>query len=1345
MDKRTATDLALYLINERALILQTDIIFSSGEVSSGRLQALELGSDYPVVAFAEPGADGPIEFASVAGAIVRTSDGKSVCFGGLSEARARYRSAAQNYAEGVKHLQSGRIADGVSEMREVVKLDPTARSAWLNIGLSLHDTDVDAAVEAFQNYLRHAGDGPDDAAYRDFAHTYLEQHGFTAPRTKAIRRAASEPALPTVHAFYEKNGQRFSVMLDNDSGLEPAEVQKAIAEFAGAPTFLNAFLLYEQTPALRSSFVTDYLGLMSRVLENEDERLAAALNHRLLSRARELGDIVAFAEAMQVTEATFAALVRGVKEIEPELKKLLSLPLDEQERVLTLNHALVNDPALDVYLRFVVNRQPIPDAKAIFQRLAWTIDRLRQAPRASMATRHVRSSDEVAAVVRELQDAQGDQSKLSRTIETLRELQKTARPEAASGAADLVENLLGVALVQLSHLDVTTKHRDEGIRWIRRVLFRTDPRSYEHRRAALNLAATLVDLHEDVGGDVSGLDEAIALCRVTASAVPAGTEEERIALSTLGGALTNRARTLGDLASLNEAIEVLESPNANATAPVHALNLARALRYRYHLSGRLQDLDRAVELSGRILAKAATGSTLWTNAQLNRGAALHARGKQASAIAEVDAAIDAYRSALAYSPPSPRAALIRANLANALCTRFELISDIAALDESIQLGRRAAESGSGVPAAREWQRGLSVSLLRRFESKGVPADIENALNGLIAIGSDPLTPKATRRLALANLGTAWLVRYRKSGQRNDIEAAAAFLQRAFRASDLDADPMYTFQVALQLCHVATARHDWQTAVGAGETGIKAAEHMYDSQLSQAGRETIQNDGQTLHAMLAFALCCTGRALDAAIVMERSRGRHLSEALDLRGRRLARLERLGHLDLVHQYREAASLLTRLYAAEPQGDDKALAELIPRTRAALDSLRSRVRAIPGFEWFGEAVDVAMLAAAARRCSIVYICSTFAGGMAVILRANGSAESLLLPALDNAAVDAQVAAFVAAQDRYLGNAADPVARKEWFNAIDEVAGWVGSAGMASIAERLDGSSEAVLIPLGRMAFLPLHAAWVDGSVGKARRWLIDEVALRYSPNARLLLEAQNMAELQAAPGALIVADPQPSSAPRLGGALVEAAAAQRHFARSRTLRRGDATRERFEVELSEANVLHFAGHARSQPASPLKSAILLANDENLSVGDLMALEINQLRLVVISGCQTAVIGTRVPDEVIGLSAGFMHIGAVGVIASMWAVDDASTALLMSKFYEFLQRAPQDPAGAFRSAQRWYRDATHLQRAEVLEPLLPNDEASTESEEVETLYQQLLLFGSDGAESDHLFHWGAFCFSGQ
>jgi len=65
---------------------------------------------------------------------------------------------------------------------------------------------------------------------------------------------------------------------------------------------------------------------------------------------------------------------------------------------------------------------------------------------------------------------------------------------------------------------------------------------------------------------------------------------------------------------------------------------------------------------------------------------------------------------------------------------------------------------------------------------------------------------------------------------------------------------------------------------------------------------------------------------------------------------------------------------------------------------------------------------------------------------------------------------------------------------------------------------------------------------------------------------------------------------------------------------------------------------------------------------------LRLARTQLVTLSACETGLVefGRGLADEYIGLPGILLQAGARAVVASLWAVDDLATALLMGRFYE-------------------------------------------------------------------------------
>ncbi|MEO9125536.1 MAG: CHAT domain-containing protein [Microcoleus sp.] len=139
----------------------------------------------------------------------------------------------------------------------------------------------------------------------------------------------------------------------------------------------------------------------------------------------------------------------------------------------------------------------------------------------------------------------------------------------------------------------------------------------------------------------------------------------------------------------------------------------------------------------------------------------------------------------------------------------------------------------------------------------------------------------------------------------------------------------------------------------------------------------------------------------------------------------------------------------------------------------------------------------------------------------------------------------------------------------------------------------------------------------------------------------------------------------------------------------------------QLQQKKCAHFACLSVLNLACPLKSGVFLRNDF-MSLEEIFKLDFRQYFLVTLSACEIAADSQGGADDFVGLSAGLLYAGTSSVVSSLWKVNDVSTLLLTSKFYENLGRFPRlqvgDVARALSDAQRWLRDLT----GEELEVLL-------------------------------------------
>ncbi len=88
------------------------------------------------------------------------------------------------------------------------------------------------------------------------------------------------------------------------------------------------------------------------------------------------------------------------------------------------------------------------------------------------------------------------------------------------------------------------------------------------------------------------------------------------------------------------------------------------------------------------------------------------------------------------------------------------------------------------------------------------------------------------------------------------------------------------------------------------------------------------------------------------------------------------------------------------------------------------------------------------------------------------------------------------------------------------------------------------------------------------------------------------------------------------------------------------------------------------------------------------LKELRLQETYLAVLSACESGIVDIRnLPDECIGLPAGFLAAGAENVVSTLWKVSDESACRLMKIFYQNLMDKKMAPAEALRKAQLFLR----------------------------------------------------------
>jgi Uncharacterized protein conserved in bacteria len=221
-------------------------------------------------------------------------------------------------------------------------------------------------------------------------------------------------------------------------------------------------------------------------------------------------------------------------------------------------------------------------------------------------------------------------------------------------------------------------------------------------------------------------------------------------------------------------------------------------------------------------------------------------------------------------------------------------------------------------------------------------------------------------------------------------------------------------------------------------------------------------------------------------------------------------------------------------------------------------------------------------------------------------------------------------------------------------------------------------------------------DRIIGAADRTLVSPDRVIASPD-RLLGTPDRVI---GAPDRAIVAPDRLIGAPdrdtpiKSGGKLVplpgtqkEAEAVRGTFPGAKIVTGKDAQEAAVKSEAGKHRMLHLATHGFFNDGSPLSSCIVLSqprdkdNDGYLTAREVFDLDLSAVEMTVLSACNTGRGQKQRGEGVVGLTWALFAAGCPTQVLSQWAVNDASTALLMERFYKRLA-AGEAKGDALRNA---------------------------------------------------------------
>ena len=220
---------------------------------------------------------------------------------------------------------------------------------------------------------------------------------------------------------------------------------------------------------------------------------------------------------------------------------------------------------------------------------------------------------------------------------------------------------------------------------------------------------------------------------------------------------------------------------------------------------------------------------------------------------------------------------------------------------------------------------------------------------------------------------------------------------------------------------------------------------------------------------------------------------------------------------------------------------------------------------------------------------------------------------------------------------------------------------------AKSFISGKELIIVPHGVLHYMPFQALY-----SQEGKYLVEDYSVTYLSSSSLM---QFTKEKRKTVGQKVFAVGNPNltdSKPQLPSAELEASEIRRLYSESAVFVKSEGSEEKVKALAPNYDVLHFATHAELKEDDPLSSAILFSKEDKedgrLEVREIFGMDL-KASLVVLSGCETGLGKLSSGDELVGLTRAFIYAGTPSVVASLWKVDDASTAYLMGSFYKNLR----------------------------------------------------------------------------
>lgn len=253
-----------------------------------------------------------------------------------------------------------------------------------------------------------------------------------------------------------------------------------------------------------------------------------------------------------------------------------------------------------------------------------------------------------------------------------------------------------------------------------------------------------------------------------------------------------------------------------------------------------------------------------------------------------------------------------------------------------------------------------------------------------------------------------------------------------------------------------------------------------------------------------------------------------------------------------------------------------------------------------------------------------------------------------------------------------------------------------ISTIVHELEGITNLILIPHRDLYRVPLHALFHLNDVPNIEV----NYTVSYLPNIQLGTMVNPPSLLNWQQQKLLLVEHPKNTEPQLRFTKFTSEIIEQIFNQYNRLQGTQANKENINNCLVEDyKIIHFSNPAINNFSDSQTPALVLADEEKITLSEICQKSLGNYQLVTLSICENS----SHNSEYLGLETGFLIAGVANIISTIWQVESSANALVMIEFYRRLS-VHQSPAANLAEVISWLREINAKELTQWYEDLLQN-----------------------------------------